>query len=289
MREQQPTITNWLRQASIEIMPSTNLSQDALAELVMPGQKVYITYMANSSIEQVTDLVKRLQAAGAEPVAHIPARQLVSQQQLQDYVQALHEYQVEHVLLLAGGPPQPAGPYSDSMELLQTGLFDGQAFKSVGFAAHPHGHPYTDQATLEQAMQYKIDWASRQDCSAYFITQFVFEAKPLLQWLDNVDTSNMLPIDIGLPGITRTKTLLRFASIGGISWQQIMSMIVRHPWQWFKFLTQWSPEPIIETLAHYYQQTNHSQIAGLHFYTFGGFKSTAKWLKRYQTKEGENL
>lgn len=277
--EQKNIVDSWLRQASLEIMPNTQLTDEALSKNIMPDQKIYITFMGNSHIKQVIDLAKRLQNIGAIPVAHIAARHLYSKQQLHEYVKALQQAQVKHVLLLAGGPPQTAGPLSSSLELIESGLFDDDTFESVGFAAHPDGHPYADQASIQKAMQQKINWAQQQSCSTYFITQFVFESKPILQWLESLDTTNMLPIDIGLPGITQTRTLLRFASIAGISWQQVTSMILRHPWQWLRFLTQWSPKPIIEELAEYHQNNQHSPIAGLHFYTFGGFNKTAEWLK----------
>lgn len=285
--KQQSIINTWLQRASIEIMPHSQLSDHQLTELLIPNQKVYITFMADTNIQQMIDMAQRLQKAGATPVAHIPARHLQSSQQLHDYVSQLQDNNIKHVLLLAGGTTQTLGPYEDSLQLLETGLFDGDAFETIGFAAHPDGHPQADAAALQKALHHKTEWAQQQPSSAYFITQFVFEAKPILNWLQHYNNANMLPVDIGLPGITQTKTLLRFASIAGISWQQLVGMILRQPWQWLKFLTQWSPRPIIETLAEYHHQHDESPIAGLHFYTFGGFARTAQWLTSFETASKE--
>lgn len=281
----QKTAFSWLQQASIEIMPRPGLDVSTLQPYMSPSQLVYITFMANSQIEQITQTAQHIQQAGSIPVAHIPARHLPDKDYLKDYVQALKETGVKHVLLLAGGRSEPVGQLSNSMELLATGLFDNGAFDSVGFAAHPNGHPAVAESTLKQSMQEKVTWAQQEPCSAYFITQFVFESKLIKRWLASLDPTHMLPIEIGLPGLTRTKTLMRFASIAGITNKQLMSMVLRHPWQWLRFLTQWSPKPIVEDIAAYYANHPEIPLRGLHFFTFGGFQRTAQWLQSYYNKE----
>ncbi|WP_119342856.1 glycine cleavage T C-terminal barrel domain-containing protein [Facilibium subflavum] len=273
-------VNRWLSQASIEIVPRIFNQITDLENYILPGQYLYITYLPNEDFQAIIETAVIVQSYGGIPVAHIPARHIKDQSHLYRYVDALKNAGVRHVLLLAGDREKSLGCFQSTVDLLKTNLFDGNAFESIGFAAHPEGHPKIKQDELFKAIQCKVQWAQLQPCRCYFITQFVFHAKSILKWQNQLSGVQMLPVYMGLPGPTKPKALLAFAKLANIGWLKLLSMIVRNPTRWFRFAGRWSPEEIINHLASFQQTRPDSFIKGLHFYTFGGFKPTARWLKR---------
>ena len=45
------------------------------------------------------------------------------------------------VLLVAGDSDAAAGPFSSSLQVLETGVFEACGIRSVGVAGYPEGHP----------------------------------------------------------------------------------------------------------------------------------------------------
>ena len=269
----------WMQQASIEVVPGVMKRLANPEECLGKNQFVYITFLPQADYDSVINAAKIVQASQAVPVAHIGARHLRDRQHLENYIQALNETGVRHVLLLAGDRSTPVGPYDSSLALLETGLFDNGVFDSVGFAAHPAGHPQVAEQALRQAEQQKTEWGRQQPCRVYLLTQFVFDARDLFQWLAQYKQGDSLPVIAGLPGLTKTRTLLKFASMAGAGWGRVLGMFLRKPLHWLRFATNWSPDPLIAELAEYCQKQPQCSVDGLHFYTFGGFKRTALWLK----------
>jgi aminomethyltransferase len=281
LKESNELVNYWLTHASIEIVPTVINRMHDLSEYELNGQYVYITFLPKGKYENVVKAAQKLMEYGAIPVAHIGARHLRDFKHLKNYVTALKKTGVKHVLLLGGDREQPVGEYDSSLALLQTGLFDNGSFRSVGFGAHPDGHPVVDHQTLYEAIQEKIEWAKNQPTYAYFVTQFVLESCSLLNWYKQISNlEGMLDIYVGLPGLTETKKLFKFVVMSGIGWARIIGMVVRHPIQWSRFLTVYTPTNTIEILAHYALSQDNNHIKGMHFYTFGGFKATAQWLKK---------
>lgn len=279
----QASAKQWMAKASIEIVPPGFMKLTNPQDYLYNNEYVYVTYLPNHSHDSVVNASKAVIEAGARPVAHIGARHIKNLEHLKQYVDSLHQAKVKDVLLLAGDRAQPLGDYHSSIDLIKTGLFD-DTFESVGFAAHPGGHPNVNHARLMEAVEAKNQWASDKKSNVYFLTQFVFDANMVIKWIKQDLVNNHLPVYVGLPGLAKPKTLLKFASSAGIGWGRIVAMFLQHPMQWLKFSTKWSPEKQIEVLGKYQlRHQNNCPIKGLHFYTFGAFKSTSNWIKSYQS------
>ncbi|MFZ9034939.1 MAG: methylenetetrahydrofolate reductase [Francisellaceae bacterium] len=269
----------WMNRASIETIPHVIARITDLHSYIHPGQYVYVTYLPNAKWQEVVSACQKLSRLEALPVAHVPARHFKDEKQLKGYVEALSRVGVRHVLLLAGDRSEPVGCFDSALALLDTSFFNAPAFDSIGFAVHPEGHPHIDDSRLKSAMERKISWAKQQSCRCYFITQFVFDASSIARWYKTLTSMIQLPVYIGLPGLTKPKTLLNFATMAGISYRRIAGLFLRHPVKWLKFSRRWSPEYVIDDMANFVTRSNITLIQGIHFYTFGGFKATAKWLK----------
>ncbi|MEO8724014.1 MAG: hypothetical protein ABI395_10945 [Sphingobium sp.] len=85
---------------------------------------VAITFLPGETIEARIAAAKAVRALGFEPMPHFSARRLVSDDDFETYLAAVvREANVHRCFIIAGDPPEAAGPYSDSMALIRTGAF----------------------------------------------------------------------------------------------------------------------------------------------------------------------
>ena len=125
---------------SLEITIKTDLK-------ILPKVKdVYITMLPDQNYLDVVKKAKELVQFGFNPVPHFPARSIKNLNELKDYVNQCKDCGVKQALVIGGGR-QPIGDYHCSLELLQTGLFDGL---KIGIAGHPDGSPDISDSVLKK-------------------------------------------------------------------------------------------------------------------------------------------
>jgi methylenetetrahydrofolate reductase (NADPH) len=84
-----------------------------------------------------------------------------------------------------------------------------------------------------------------------------------------------LPVTAGLPGLATARTLLKYAMDCGIG-ASLQAFSKRYA-SLSKLLTVSAPDDIIVALARHKDRTPQTQLTGVHFFPFGGFKKTAGW------------
>jgi methylenetetrahydrofolate reductase (NADPH) len=110
------------------------------------------------------------------------------------------------------------------------------------------------------------------------VTQFSFIADPVIAWDKSIASINKLPIYIGLPGLAKATTLLKYAVDCGVG--PSLAAFSKHAGQLTKLLTVSAPDEQLVALAKYKSENPQSKITGLHFFPFGGLKRTTDWLKK---------
>ena len=109
----------------------TNLSE-------LPKVKdVYITMLPGNDYKNVASKATELAKSGFNPVPHFSARSIKNLADLKDYVSRCKDGGVKQALVI-GGSSQPIGDFHCSLQLLETGLFEGL---KIGIAGHPDGSP----------------------------------------------------------------------------------------------------------------------------------------------------
>ena len=98
---------------------------------------VYITLLPGNDYREVATKAIELVKAGFNPVPHFPARSIKNQGELKDYVNRCKDGGTNQALVI-GGSAQPIGDFHSSLQLLETGLFEGLR---IGIAGHPEGSP----------------------------------------------------------------------------------------------------------------------------------------------------
>jgi methylenetetrahydrofolate reductase (NADPH) len=250
-----------------------------------PGTTVYITFLPGSDFEQTIYVAKRLQQEGFNPVPHLAARSIPTRAFLErNLLRLQQEVGLTQALVIAGAVDKPLGEFSDSMQLLETGLFDRYGINKIGVAGHPEGSPDITEEAIKQALKWKNDLAERTGARLYVVTQFCFDAQPIIDWDRKIQAEgNRLPVYIGIPGLATLKTLLNHAKACGIG--PSMRFLTKQARNLAKLMTVSAPDRLVTELARYRASDGNCGIAGVHMYPLGGLRKSAKW--SYAVVDGE--
>ena len=273
IEEIQKAAAHW----SIEVTPAGANKIDSFADCLNPGTTVNVTFLPGTDPMDTVAVAKRLYQEGMNPVPHLAARSLRDTYQLDSLLAAYtSSCGVKEVLVIGGGVDQPVGAFSDSMQVLDTGLIQRHGIQNVGIAGHPEGSPDITQSEIAEALAAKNALAKRDGLNMYIETQFCFEADIVIAWERDVRAAgNALPIRIGIPGPATIKTLFRFAQISGIG--PSMRFISKQARNVAKLMTVQSPHLLLADLAAGMAADPDCLIQHFHFYPFGGFAKTAAY------------
>lgn len=218
MRTKGDALPNIVSGFSIEILPSDVDKFPQMQDHLPKGTRVYVAYTSGSTGE-IIGATEKVASQGMVPVPHIPARRFESHSELRNFVGALtSRASVRSVLLIGGDTTRPAGPYAASIDVLRTGMLEGHGIETVGLAGHPEGHPTVSRDELRRALIDKCECASKAGIKVSITTQFLFDTEKLFAWhTDFVETTMPgIPVDVGLPGLAKMTTLMRFAKDCGV-------------------------------------------------------------------------
>lgn len=264
---------------SIEI-PSRDIAALAVASHHLePGTDVYLNWIAGDTHHRTVAAATKLRRAGLNPVPHIAARYLASFSQLADFLSRLAgEARVDRALVVAGDRERPVGPFESSLKLIETGLFQKYRFTRIGIAGYPEGSRRISGPALEAALAAKLDSTKRFGLEPHIVTQFCFEAEPIVAWLRKIrEWGITVPVRIGLAGPASITTLMKYALRCGVG--NSLRALGLHGPSIAHILTRAGPESVIRDLARSLGDDRGSQVDGIHFYSFGGFARTADWAR----------
>jgi len=266
---------------SIEVMPRTAEKVDDFRALLPEGTRVYIAHIEGTPIEDMVATAKRLKTAGMVVMPHFPARIIADANMLADWIARYQgEAGVDQGLILAGSPVAQVGKYDSSMQLLETGLFDRAGFKRLHVAGHPEGSrdidPDGSDTNVMAALRWKQAFSDRTDAKMALATQFCFEAKPVIEWVDRLQSENIdLPVHIGVAGPAKLQTLIRFAIACGVG--PSLKVLQKRAMDVTKLILPYEPSNVISELAAHKSANPDFNIEQVHFFPLGGIKTNANW------------
>ena len=274
-----PDLEDMLRDYSIEVMPRTAEKVADFREHLPAGTRVYIAHIDGTPFADMLATAKRLRAEGVEPMPHFPARSIPDRATLSDWVARYRgEAGVTQGLIIAGGVPTARGPFTSSMDLLETGLFDG--FDRLHIAGHPEGNrdidPKGGEAEVMAALRWKQAFANRSNARFAIATQFAFEAAPVLAWADRLQANGItMPVHLGIAGPAKLQTLIKFAIACGVG--PSLSVLQKRARDVSKLLLPFEPTEIVTALAKARAAGRGGNIERIHFFPLGGIKANADW------------
>ncbi len=269
---------------SVETTPGAATKIPDYRYILPPGTTVYVTLLPGSSIDDTISVCIRLASEGFNPVPHYAARQLSNQQKVAASLQRFREEAGgTQVLALAGSARVPVGEFDSSMQLLETGLFDKMGITRIGVAGHPEGSPDISQHQLKDALRWKNHFRERTDAQMYIVTQFCFQAQPVIQWeRELIELGNDLPVHIGVPGVATVGTLIKHAVACGVG--PSMNFLKKQARSATKLLKNSTPERLLHELAQHRAWNPDSIIEQLHVFPLGGLRKSAEWFEHIQSE-----
>ena len=234
---------------SLEIGPKTDL--DTLPDL----KDVYITLLPGGDFKDTAEQAAKLVKKGFNPIPHFPARSIENNDQLKEYVSKCKDGGVKQALII-GGSREPVGDFDSSIQLLETGYFEGM---KIGIAGHPEGSPDISDSKLEKAMKDKKPYAD------YIVTQWLLDPQPIIKFI----SKQTIPVHVGITGPLKITSLIKFANIVGA--KNSLNFLKSNFSKALDLMKPKDPNELIGKVKEFSEN--------FHIYTFGGLKETNKWLK----------
>ena len=264
---------------SIEVMPRTAEKIEDFRTLLPNGTRVYIAHIDGTPIEEMVATAKRIVGEGYTVMPHFPARIIKDKQTLTDWVARYRDVGVHQGLLLAGGVAEPAGDFHSSMQLLESGAFDG--FDRLHVAGHPEGNkdidPDGSDRMVMEAARWKSAFTERTDAQMAMATQFCFDEAPVIDWVNRLQAEGIkLPVHIGIAGPAKLQTLIKFAIACGVG--PSLKVLQKRAMDVTKLLLPYEPTDVVAALAAHKATNPSFGIEQVHFFPLGGIKTNAQWV-----------
>lgn len=252
------------------------------APLIRPDTQIAITFLPGEEMEQRVAAAELVRELGFEPIVHISARRLESREQLEWYLSELNSRaQVKRVFVIAGDPPEPEGPYEDSLQIIETGLLEKHGIEIVGVGGHPEGHPNVSKPDLWVWMDRKLAAVRAHGMVPLVVTQFAFDDEAIIDWIGEMRARGIdVPVRLGVPGPAGIKRLLGFAKRCGVG--ASANVMKKYGVSITNLIGSAGPDKLVASLEQGLTE-RHGRVR-LHFYPFGALKASAEWINAYDAK-----
>jgi methylenetetrahydrofolate reductase (NADPH) len=275
-----------LRSSSIELSTNGEAAIRSGAEILPAGMRVYIPKMPKQTLSDKLVQIRLLHECGLDPVPHVVARQIASEQEIRDFLtEAINLGKVNRVLVIGGDKGSAAGPFPDAAAVLASGILSDVGLRAVDVAGYPDGHPKISSETLRADLALKIRHASEQQLSLTITTQFSFSPEKVAKYCRGLArTAPGVAVLAGLAGPTSPVKLLRFAQLCGVGTS--LRAANKLGLNALKLAAHSGPDEHFDVLAEKKYQDDAGNLAGVHIFSFGGFVESSEWLSAKRNTSG---
>ncbi|WP_313271652.1 methylenetetrahydrofolate reductase [Stenotrophomonas sp.] len=253
-----------------------------VAARLTPGTRIFIPYLGSEDDAARLSAAVAIRSLGLVPTLHLAARRIVSKAALASFLErAVGEAGVDSCLVIAGDPSRSLGPFEDSSALIESGVLQCPGIRMIGVGGHPDGHPAMTAAQCWEVLERKCQRIEMQGLKPLIVTQFAFDAEPVLQWLLALRARGIdCPVRVGVPGPAGAAVLARYAAVCGVA--ASASMLSRYGLSIGRLFGMTGPDSFVDRLAAGLGPA-HGDV-GLHFYPFGGVAQSVKWIEEYRRR-----
>lgn len=288
------TIDALVADASIEMTPR-DVRDAQHPPRLRPGTSVYMTHLPSTLPDVLVDAAVRVREWGFTPVPHLSARALGSRSELDGVIaQLVERAEVDDLVVIAGSVARPRGPFASTMDVLDLGILEQRGIRRLGVAGHPEGSPDISERDLALALEQKNEFARRTGVEVRLITQFGFDAAPVVSWERRLrEVGNELPVRVGVAGLASPAMLIKFSLYCGIG--PSLTMLRKQTGSVLRLATSvfYTPDKVIAEIAQWVAADPSSLIESVHIFPFGTHERSADWLAAVQAGEydldGRNL
>ncbi|MEI8238887.1 MAG: 5,10-methylenetetrahydrofolate reductase [Actinomycetota bacterium] len=275
-----PTQHSLIADARYEVIPMKNL--EAQIPHIPAGASVSVTCSPTKGQQATLDLTLRLSDLGHMAVPHFSARLAENKAAVHALGAFCRDHGIKEVFLVAGDPPEPAGPYEGVAAFLRDFLDTDHRLERIGITAYPDGHAFIPAGVVHDALHDKQALLAEAGVPGFASTQMCFDVARWRSWAAaERDAGFTLPLHVGVPGvIDRTKLLTMGVRLG-------IGESMRYVQKNGSFLGRffkpggYDPNKLIAPLS---KQADDLHIEGLHLFTFNNIDATAQWQHKMLAK-----
>jgi methylenetetrahydrofolate reductase (NADPH) len=267
-----------LQNLSVELVAIDKASIRAAGALFRQGTEVFIANLPKHRAGKQLEAAIELRRSGMTPVPHFVARNFESTAEFESLMNGLSQQAaVDTALVLGGDRDQPLGPYSESLQLLDSGLFEKHGFRKVYIAGYPEGHRRITDAELALARDRKLAAAAARGLEVTLLSQFCFDSRPIIEWVRGLRAAGVsTPYRVGVASPASKAALLKFALLCGVG-PSLRALQGREQMA-SNMLSGETPESLLRDVAVARNEMAGLNIDGAHFYTFGSLAKVSEWL-----------
>lgn len=271
-----PTTRQLVAEARYEVIPMKNL--EAQIPALPSGCVVSVTCSPAKGQQATLDLTARLLDLGHAAVPHLSARLAQDAAAVKHMADFCREHGVLEVFLVAGDPPEPAGPYDGVVGFLRDFLAHDHGLRRIGVTAYPDGHALIPQQVVHEALHAKQDLLAEAGVPGFASTQMCFDVRLWRRWAATERAAGFtLPLHLGVPGaIDRAKLLTMGMRLGvGAS----MRFVKKQGGVLGRLFAPGGYDPM-KLLTPLGPASEELGIEGIHLFTFNNVEPTADWQRR---------
>ncbi len=269
-----------LRGYSAEVTSGDRKSIEAAAAMMRPQAEVFIASLPSDSGDRQIHAAAQLKQAGLTPVPHVVARNIKNLEELDALLARLtNEAGVDRALILAGDRGHPAGDFSSSLQLLETGLLGKHGIRKVALSWYPEGHPRIPAGELVAARAAKLAAAARAGLEVTLVSQFCFESAPIIAMARQIRAEGVkVPLRVGVAGPASRTSLIKYAMMCGVG-ASIRALKERPAAR--GMIAGDTPEELLNEVGRAQAAEPSLGIQGVHFFTFASLAATAKFVDEH--------
>lgn len=266
--------------ARYEVIPLKNL-EPQLPHLPS-GCSVSVTCSPTKGQQATLDLTARLVDLGHVAVPHLSARLAPDVEAVHRLAAFCRDRGLTEVFLVAGDPPEPAGPYDGVVAFLRDFLACDHGLTRIGVTAYPDGHALIPSPVLHEALHAKQALLAEAGISGFASTQMCFDVDRWTQWATGERAAGFtLPLHVGVPGaIDRAKLLTMGVRLGiGAS----MRFVKKQGGVLGRLFSPGGYDPM-KLVGPLSKRSGELGLEGLHLFTFNNVEATVEWQRRQLSK-----
>ena len=266
--DQIDAVRQTLQHPKYELIPLKNVLEQS--HHLPEGSVVSVTASPQKGMVATIDLTLELKDRGFDAIPHISARLTKDRAELADILRRLDDSGVNKAFVV-GGDVEEHGEFFDGLALLTAMGQIGHGLTEIGVPGYPEGHHIVDDATINQALQDKLPYAS------YVTSQMCFTSSAIEEWVGGLRQSGIgLGVYIGIPGVAELTRLISLSLRIGVGPsarflsknKSLAGRLVRPG--------GYSPDDLILGLAPTLADPT-ANVLGFHVYTFNRVETTEQW------------
>lgn len=265
-----------------EVTSGDKKSIGVAEKLMVTGSEIFVASLPKDSIDKQVAAMVKIHQMGLKPIPHIVARNIKSSVELKEVLQRFAvEAKIDAALILGGDRDDAVGEFNNSLQLIETGLLQKVGIRKIYLGCYPEGHPRISAEILDTARALKIAAAKRAGLEVELISQFCFEAQPIVEFVKKLRREGITaPLRVGVAGPSSRATLVKYALICGVG-ASLRALRERQNLA-KNMLSGETPEKLLSELALAMSDNPDLGISGVHFFTFGSLEKSAEFVNNMQ-------